>query len=108
MLLKFHTKPGYSTPWPNSHHGGQARRLIGRTYDAATRTYPARAEPDQVDSEDPDASHMARKCSRGELYAADESTAKFCGVEFVALQRGEDGEWFPKKQPAPKPSASKD
>lgn len=106
MLLKFHTKPGLSTPWPNSHVGGQARRLIGRTYDAATRTYPARSEPDQIDSEDADASHMARKCTRGELYAADEATAKFCGVEFVQLERGADGEWFPASKK--KPAASKD
>ena len=104
-MLKFHAKPGNSTPWPNSHVGGQARRFIGRVYDAEKRAYPASAEPAQIAENDPDASHMVRKCSRGELYAADEHTAKFCNVDFVLLERGQDGEWFPAKK---KPTASKD
>lgn len=104
-MLKFHPKPGNSTPWPNSHVGGQARRFIGRTYKPEDRSYPASAEPAEVADDDPDAVHMARKCSRGELYAADEYTAKFCSVAFVPLERGQDGEWFPAKK---KPAASKE
>lgn len=109
-MLKFHTMPGHSTPWPNSHVGGQARRFIGRVYNAETRSYPASPEPAEIREEDEDARHMVRKCSRGELYAADEHTARHCGVAFIPLERGQDGEWFPaSKKPAAKPtSASKE
>lgn len=103
-MLKFHAKPGGCTPWPNSHVGGQTRRFIGRTYVAETRQYPASSEPDQVTESDADAPHMMRKCTRGEIWAADEATAKACGVDFVPLERGADGEWFPKKSPEKAPA----
>lgn len=93
-MLKFRAKPGMSTPWPNSHVGGQVRRFIGRQYDAEKRAYPASDEPTQVDEKDEDAVHIIRRCSRGELWAADESTARACDVAFVDLARDEDGEWI--------------
>jgi len=105
-MLKFHTMPGHSTAWPNSHVGNQARRFVGRVYKPEDRSYPASAEPSEVSETDDDARHLARKCSRGELYAADEYTAKYCRVPFVPLERGQDGEWFPmSKKSAVKPPA---
>lgn len=112
-MLKFHAKPGGLTAWPNSAVGNQARRYVGRVF---TRTgdvvsYPAAAEPSEVKDDDADASHLIRKCSRGELWAADEHTARVCGVAFVALERGAEGEWFPavkKTPPKPDKAASKE
>ncbi len=108
MLLKFYAKPEMLTAWPNSHIGGQARRYIGRDFDSIARTYSASETPAQVEETDEDARHMLRKCSRGELWAADKYTAEKAGVDFIALQRGTDGEWFPKPVSPPRlaPSSS--
>ena len=107
-MLKFHAKPGGLTAWPNSHFGGQTRRYVGREFVAADRAYPAKSEPDQIPDTDADAPHLLRKVSRGELWAADEHTARVAGVAFVALERGQDGEWFPKAKSEPKAKPSKD
>jgi hypothetical protein len=107
-MLKFHAKPGGLTAWPNSHMGGQARRYIGRVFNAETRGYAASTEPAEVQETDADAVHMARKCNRGELYPADEHTARYCGVKFVELEKGADGEWFPKTTKAKADKPSKD
>jgi len=111
-MLKFHAKPGLSTPWPNSHVGGQARRLVGRTFvapkDGVPASYPASNEPDQLNDDDEDARHLVRKCSRGELWPADKYTADVCGVAFVELAKGADGEWFPKPSKPASASASKE
>lgn len=113
-MLKFHATPGGLTPWPNSAVGNQVRRYVGRVYDAEKRAYPAAAEPSEVQDNDEDAVHLLRKCTRGELWPADEHTASAAGVKFVELERGDEGEWFAvasKKTPSkpqPKPSASKD
>lgn len=109
-MLKFYATPGGLTAWPNSAVGNQARRYVGRVYDAEKRSYPAADEPSAIQDNDDDAQHLIRKCLRGELFAADEHTAVVCGMKFVPLERGAEGEWFaaaPKKN-TPKPSASKD
>ncbi len=109
-MLKFHAKPGGLTPWPNSAVGNQQRRYVGRTYDADKRACPAAAEPSEVKDDDEDAPHLLRKCTRGEIWAADEHTAQVAGVKFVPLERDADGEWVAaaSKKTSPKPSASKE
>jgi hypothetical protein len=114
MLLKFHAKPGQSCAWPNSYFPGQARRFVGRKFipgdsPQAPSRYEATAEPAELSSDAPQAAHLIRKCQKGEIWPADKATAEACGVEFVELARGEDGEWFaaskkPAAPAAPKPA----
>jgi hypothetical protein len=107
MKLKFRARPAMSCAWPNSHFAGQPRRFVGRDFVAGDEakklpaSYRASAEPSEVDAADAAAEHLTRKCRKGELWAADVETAAACGVEFVDLAKGDDGEWFPsaKKQP---------
>ena len=59
-------------------------RYYGRTFDAATRGWPATKEGAEFESGTPDAEKCAKSCRKGELFAADEATAQAVGVGFVA------------------------
>jgi hypothetical protein len=110
MMLKFHAKAGDCCPWPNSHHYGQVRRYVGRQYTAPNEakgtgaTWPAKAEPDEVDAASPHAEHLIRYCAKGNIWPADEATAAACGVAFTKLERGKDGEWLSAAPKTAKPS----
>jgi hypothetical protein len=106
MKLKFRAKPGMCTPWPNSHFAGQPRRFVGREFIAGDEfkrvpaSYKASEDPAEIESGSADADHLIRKCRKGELWAADVATAAECGIAFVELAKGEEGEWFQKAAPA--------
>lgn len=62
---------------------GEASRYYGRTFDPATRGYPASKDPFEVDSESEDGLKCAKQCRKGALFAADETSAAALGVGFV-------------------------
>ncbi len=112
MKLKFYAKAGDCCPWPNSHHFGQPRRYVGRQYTAPDEskgtgaTWPAKKEPDEVESTTPDGEHLIRYCLKGNLWPADEVTAAACGVDLPKLKQGADGEWVPEPSASAKPAPS--
>lgn len=65
---------------------GQAARYYGRSFDAATRSYPATKEPFVCDDGSEDALKCARQVRKGAMFAADEATAAAIGVPFVKTE----------------------
>jgi hypothetical protein len=112
MLLKFFGRNAHTVYWPGTYAPGQARPQPGKTFiPAEGRDKPARyvldKEPAEVDSDkDPEAAaHFARQCKKGGLLAADKETAAHCGVEFVQVAQGADGDWSPVPARAPQKKA---
>lgn len=101
MRLKFVPKAGLLVPWPG--RGAGDYHFAGRTFDQATMTNAPDATPFEVDSAGPEASRFANDLCRrdGDLLPADEATAKFCGVPFVPVAQGADGEWAPVAKATP-------
>jgi hypothetical protein len=82
---------------------GQAPRYVGRKHDPAGPTpFPAVEQPFCCES-DSDAGRRLMKLAKrdGSLYAADEATAKVCGIEFVRIEF-KDGAWVEASKSAPK------
>lgn len=83
---------------PNSRPTqGQAPRYVGRKHDPNGPTpFPAVDEPFCCDS-DSDAGRRLMKLAKRDssLFAADEATAKACGIGFVAIEF-KDGAWTEK------------
>ncbi len=61
-------------------------RYYGRAFDAASREYAITREGCEFESGTPDADKCAKSCRKGELFAADEVTARAVGVDFVATE----------------------
>jgi hypothetical protein len=82
---------------------GQAPRYVGRKHDPSGPTpFPAIEQVFSCAS-DSDAGRRLMKIAKrdGSLYAADEATAKACGIEFVRIEF-KDGAWVEASKPAPK------
>jgi hypothetical protein len=62
---------------------GEAARYYGRTFDPATRGYPASKEAFEVELDSEDGQKCAKQCRKGVLFAFDEETAAALGVDFV-------------------------
>ncbi len=98
-MLKFYAKsnllvrvPG-ATPLP-----GQPDLYVGRTFDPATRGYPAVNQPYEVDENTDSGRRLIRLTTiDGSLYPADEYTASICGVPFVSVEF-KDGVFVEKKK----------
>lgn len=68
---------------------GQLPRYVNREYVPETRSWPACREPQKLDTDKLSTERQAslrRKLASGELFAADELTATWAGVAFVALK----------------------
>jgi hypothetical protein len=77
------------------HAIGVPDRFVGRAYDAKLRGYPATREPYECNDGTGEAEYLKRECRVGDLHAADEATAKACGVELASVEF-QDGVWVPK------------
>lgn len=101
MELRFLARAEHCVHWPGLKMAGSLATYAGRTYDAATRGWPASAEPFVVDSESDAGKRFAELTRRdGALWPADEATAAHCGVKLTPVVRDESGEWIP-APPAP-------
>jgi len=80
---------------------GEATRYYGRSFDAATRGYPANEKPFEVESESEDGQKCARQCRKGALWAANKETAATLNVELVETEF-KDGVHFAKPTKAEK------
>jgi len=108
MGLKFLPRAGHLVGFAGGRTYGQIARYVGRSFKAAAApgqagAFIASAEPVEVPEDSSDAVHLIRQAQKGGLWAADEATAAACGVEFVRLERGADGEWSPAASPARAP-----
>jgi hypothetical protein len=65
---------------------GEAARYYGRTFDPATRGFPAAREPFEVEAESEDGLKCAKQCRKGALFAADKTTADAIGVEHIETE----------------------
>ncbi|UOF77398.1 hypothetical protein [Caudoviricetes sp.] len=65
---------------------GEAARYYGRTFDPATRGYPAVKELFEVEAESYDGVKCAKQCRKGALFAADKGTADALGVTFIETE----------------------
>lgn len=111
-MLRFYARPGHVLSWPGMKFAGQFARYVGRSTklerDAAGAvvgiSHPAVAEAVEVDPASKDKTQRDRAArlmrlmsieADKPLWAADEATAKACGVKFVPVELHE-GEWLPK------------
>jgi hypothetical protein len=62
---------------------GEAARYYGRTFDPATRSYPATKDGFEVEAGTEDGDKCARSCRKNALFAADKETAAALAVAFV-------------------------
>lgn len=83
---------------------GEAARYYGRTFDPATRGYPASKEPFEVDAESEDGLKCAKQCRKGALFAADEQTAAAIGVDFIDHEFNGAGAHVAKRKTEVKPA----
>jgi hypothetical protein len=83
---------------------GEAARYYGRTFDPATRSYPATKEPFETEADSEDGLKCSKQCRKGTLFAADKTTADALGVEHIETEF-RDGA-HAAKAPAAKPAAS--
>jgi hypothetical protein len=84
---------------------GEAARYYGRTFDPATRSYPATKEPFETEADSEDGLKCSKQCRKGALFAADKTTADALGVEHIETEFS-DGVHAVKKAPAAKPAAA--
>lgn len=96
MTLKFHPAPDRVAKKPEARVAGHAQPYIGRKFDAESREFRALADPAEVpDDGSKRTQRFKRLCAKGALLPADEATAQACGVEFVRVEQGADGEFRP-------------
>lgn len=62
---------------------GQPARRIGRKFDWESKTYPLSGSPYQCEDGTREAARCRKMLRVGDIVAADEQTAKACGVKFV-------------------------
>jgi hypothetical protein len=87
---------------------GQAARYYGRTFDPATRAYPATREAIEVEAGSEDGEKCARQCRKRALWAADSETAAAIGVEFVDTEFKDGAHTAKRSKPEPAPKAAKE
>jgi len=96
MRLKFVPAAGLCVPYPgrgpgDNHFAGRALKVEGGVI-----SHPTTEEPIDVESGTPEAERFIQFVRRdGDVHPFDEATAKACGVPFVPVSRGDDGEWRP-------------
>lgn len=122
MILRFHAKGDALQRVPDFvPHVGQHDRYVGREFDPGNYTtapdpddpkgtplrsasFPASKTPFECDSESACGLRLRHLIFRDrDLWAADQATADFCQVPFVAIE-WVDGEWVPSTK---KPEAAK-
>ncbi|HTJ17826.1 MAG TPA: hypothetical protein VL494_13695 [Steroidobacteraceae bacterium] len=88
MQLKFYAREDALVREAGVHPRiGEATRYYGRSFDTATRGYPADKEPFVVESDTEDGDKCAKQCrQKRALWAADEKTAAAIGVPFVPVE----------------------
>jgi hypothetical protein len=117
MLLKFYAREDLLVNDPAAPvRDSQPIQRVGRTFVYSKRNdrgevvepahYTANSDPYVVDSNSPNGQRLAKRCRRRELWAADEATAKACGVDFVQLEM-RDGGWCEKPASVEKPEKKK-
>lgn len=84
---------------------GQPMRYVGRDFDPNPKVkgafHPASQEPYTCESATGEAAYLASMCRIGALHAADDDTAKFCGVPKADVEFS-NGVWMPRAQSAGK------
>lgn len=103
MRLRFYARAGFSESDPRfpSEHG-QPWRRIGRELDGRASALPAEFDANS------DAGRLvlksitrqrdaAMRALNAPLIPADAATAAACGLPFVDVEQGPDGEWTPKQ-----------
>lgn len=77
---------------------GSPNQYVGRKHDPALRAYPATKEPFEVEANSDEGRRLTKLIRRDQsLWAANEATAKACGVEFMDLEFS-NGEWISKRR----------
>jgi hypothetical protein len=98
--LKFVPKAGLLVPHPG--RGAGDYHFAGRSFDTATMANVANAEPIDVEAGTDEAARFIQLAVRdGDLHPFDEATAKACGLPFVPVSQGADGEWVVSAKTAP-------
>jgi hypothetical protein len=103
MKLRFIAREDALATVPGSRvNVGQSAHYVGRTYlapkDGKGASYPATQEPHEATFDMSKQEDMARFnrylkiAKRGDIWPADEATAKACGVDYVPASF-KDGEW---------------
>jgi hypothetical protein len=95
--------------YPGLKFAGQLAQYIGRlniVQPSGATEHPAADEAVEIDSES-DAGKRVIKCMRRDaqdppLWAADADTARACGVTYVPVEKGADGEFRPAKKSSKK------
>lgn len=100
MKLSFYPKRGTSPQWPGKGTGdiSHAGRVIVDGV-AVAHDQPVTCESHDGRGQMTREAHVFafELCKRdGDLHPADKATADFCGVPFVEMEKGDDGEWAPK------------
>lgn len=90
---------------------GVPPRYVNRDFvpgDGKTRPaeHPARNQPDEFEFGSPEGQHALREVRKGNLFAADEETARLANVPFKRCEY-RDGDWFQTTERAPAPALSK-
>lgn len=94
MMLKFVAARDTLVPVPGAAQvAGQPPRYINRMLVDAG--FPAHDKPFAIDAADKAARRLVAKCQTGDLFAADEATARECGVQFMERELV-GGEWTQK------------
>lgn len=99
MKLKFFPRAGVVCYPPGTKYPGQHHPYIGRSIvniPGSVTRHPALPEGAEIDSENAAAGRYVEHCQREALWAGDVDTARHCGVAFVEVVQGADGEWIPK------------
>lgn len=104
MKLRFHPRGAGQVRVPGSPHAvDQPARYIGRRKNPKTNEYEASEKPHEVDASAAGNElilpRYRKLTQRGEIWAADEQTAQFCGVPFVPVEL-KDGVFQPKSEQA--------
>lgn len=103
MILLFYARAGFAEPDPRFPRvPGQPVRRIGRELNGK-----ASAEPAEFNSESAEGRRVlfvmsreldcARRADVAPLIPADRATAQACGLPYVPVELGPDGEWQPKQ-----------
>lgn len=119
--LRFVPKAGLLVPYPgrgpgDNHHAGRVVAAAPAVDEKNPTAHlgqaialPTTEEGIDVLEGTREADRFIELCRRdGDVHPLDEYTAKACGVPFVRMQRGDDGEWVPApKMVDPRPDASR-
>lgn len=107
LELKFYSRDGRLAYDPTrARRQGQLPPYIGRTFDPKTRSAVADSQPYvvRINEAAPEApkwlSRVTKQAQRGDIWCADEATAKRLSVPYHDVARV-DGEWVEKAAKAP-------